>query len=299
MRSPCSPRCSCLGTCPTPWGGGRIFAALVLLLLSLGVFIGARSVVWLIAARLLQGFATGLLTAAASASMLDLEPGGRPGLAALANVVAAMAGQAVGALGSGALVQYAPDPLRLVYIVVLVAVLVVGVAAVRADPRDRGDPTRLHRPHPSRRSARGATRLPGRRAVPDRDLGAQQLLPLARTESHADPRRQRQPTHRRERSGDPARRRHGVGDRRAWARRPSADARGMRRACRRRRAGRAGPRPAEHADLQRQHLRRRARPRNGVLGRPARAVGAGRGRRPGRARRDDLRRGLRLFSVRR
>lgn len=94
-----------------------VLAATALLLISLTLFALAGGVGWLFAARLLQGLAVGLVTAAASAVMLDTEPPGHPGLASLANVLAAMGGQALGVLVSAALVELAPDPLRLVYLV--------------------------------------------------------------------------------------------------------------------------------------------------------------------------------------
>lgn len=111
-----------------------LFAASAILVAALGLFIAADGVAWMILARLLQGFATGLLTAAASASMLDLAPERRPGFAALVSVVTAMGGQATGALASGALVQYAPQPTRLVFAALIVTVLVLVALAYRVVP---------------------------------------------------------------------------------------------------------------------------------------------------------------------
>ncbi|HUA73248.1 MAG TPA: MFS transporter [Solirubrobacteraceae bacterium] len=79
------------------------------------LFAEARSVAWLFAARLLQGFATGVATAGVSAALIDLQPGHRPRLGALLAASAPMTGLAAGALGSGLLVEYAPEPTRLVY----------------------------------------------------------------------------------------------------------------------------------------------------------------------------------------
>lgn len=96
-----------------------VFAATAMLLLALVLFALADGVVWLFAARLVQGLAVGLLTAAVSAVMLDTEPPDRPRLASLANVLAAMGGQALGVSISALLVEFAPYPLRLVYLVAL------------------------------------------------------------------------------------------------------------------------------------------------------------------------------------
>jgi len=48
--------------------------ALVLLGLSTGLFAAARRTAWLFAARAVQGFATGVLTGAATAALVELEP---------------------------------------------------------------------------------------------------------------------------------------------------------------------------------------------------------------------------------
>lgn len=92
-----------------------IATALVLQAAAMVLFLLADGVGWLYAARLTQGCATGLVTAAVSAALVDLQPAGRPGLAPLVNSVAPAAGLAAGALVSGALVQYAPAPIRLIY----------------------------------------------------------------------------------------------------------------------------------------------------------------------------------------
>lgn len=92
------------------------------LLFSLGLeiagmllFAEAQGVGWLFIARLLQGFATGVATAAVSAALIDLQPRHKPRLGALLAASAPMTGLAAGALGSGLLVEYAPEPTRLVY----------------------------------------------------------------------------------------------------------------------------------------------------------------------------------------
>src|SRR5215218_6279547 len=51
-----------------------LLVALGTLMVTTGLFIAADSVVWLFAARGLQGLATGLALGAASASLLDLHP---------------------------------------------------------------------------------------------------------------------------------------------------------------------------------------------------------------------------------
>jgi MFS family permease len=104
----------------------------------------AACVVWwlapgtgaLFAARALQGLGVGLATGAIGASLLELEPAGRR-LAGLLTSGSQMLGLAVGALGSAVLVQYAPDPMSLVWWL-LFAAFVAGVLAVVAMPEPGG-----------------------------------------------------------------------------------------------------------------------------------------------------------------
>src|ERR1700741_4135166 len=78
---------------------------------SLLVFRHADSVAWLIAARAVQGLATGIATSALSAGMLDVDRE----RGSLLNSVSPLVGMGVGALGAGALAQFAPAPTRLVF----------------------------------------------------------------------------------------------------------------------------------------------------------------------------------------
>lgn len=97
-----------------------ILASLVLEIVAVLLFWRADSVAWLLAARILQGLATGLATSALSAGLVDLQPA----KGALVNSVAPLAGLGLGALGAGVLVQFAPAPTQLVYEVLLAFFLV-------------------------------------------------------------------------------------------------------------------------------------------------------------------------------
>lgn len=88
-----------------------IGAALLLEIVSIGLFIMATDARWLIAARLVQGFATGMATSSLGAALLDCDRRQGP----LINSLAPLLGMACGALGSSLLVEFAPAPLRLVY----------------------------------------------------------------------------------------------------------------------------------------------------------------------------------------
>ena len=88
-----------------------IFTAVVLNILAMLLFIHADSVTWLISARILQGFATGMATAVLGATLLDTDRERGP----LVNSVAPLTGMAIGGLGCGVLAEFAPAPLHLTY----------------------------------------------------------------------------------------------------------------------------------------------------------------------------------------
>ena len=92
-----------------------ILAALILNVVSMAMFMTADSATALIAARALQGFATGLATATLGAAILDNDRSRGPVL----NSITAFGGLTAGSLGAGILVTYAPDPRQLVYVVLL------------------------------------------------------------------------------------------------------------------------------------------------------------------------------------
>ncbi|HWI73862.1 MAG TPA: MFS transporter [Baekduia sp.] len=110
-----------------------LLLALSVQLAAMVLFGVAHDVNVLFAARIVQGLATGVATGALSAALIDLQPEGRPHLGALLSAAAPPLGLAAGALGSGLLVQYGPDPLRLVYWL-LVGVFALAIAGVLAMP---------------------------------------------------------------------------------------------------------------------------------------------------------------------
>lgn len=78
-------------------------------------FIAAQGEALLYVGRLLQGLGTGMAIGALSAWLVDLQPPDNPRLGALVAGTATMLGLGAGGLGAAVLVQFAPDPLRLVY----------------------------------------------------------------------------------------------------------------------------------------------------------------------------------------
>lgn len=100
-----------------------IFTAVLLNALAMLLFIYADSVSWLISARVLQGFATGMATAVLSATLLDTDRQQGP----LINSVAPLLGMALGGLGCGLLAEFAPAPLQLTYWLLLALFVLQGV----------------------------------------------------------------------------------------------------------------------------------------------------------------------------
>lgn len=111
-----------LGRRPVLVGALAVQAASMVLLASAD---GAGA---LIAARVLQGAATGAATSAAGAALLDLEDPRRPGRSALTNSIAPVAGMAAGVLAATLLVRFAPAPTVTVYIVLAVLFVSQAVA---------------------------------------------------------------------------------------------------------------------------------------------------------------------------
>ncbi|MEA2191307.1 MAG: hypothetical protein QOI73_1428, partial [Solirubrobacteraceae bacterium] len=108
-------------------------AAIALEALALVLFIVAGDVTVLAIARVAQGIATGAAMTTLGAALVDLNPAHAPGRAGLVNGVAPLGGLALGALGCGALVQFAPAPTHLVYALLLTG-MVAGAALVARMP---------------------------------------------------------------------------------------------------------------------------------------------------------------------
>lgn len=109
-----------------------IAAAIGLQAVSTVVFIAANGLAMLYLARIIQGLATGLVTAAVAATLIDLQSPRHPGRGALVNAVTPTFGLGGGALVAGALVQYGPAPTRLIYVVELTALVLLAAALTLA-----------------------------------------------------------------------------------------------------------------------------------------------------------------------
>jgi MFS family permease len=135
-----------------------LLVALGTLLATTVIYMAAQSVVWLFVARGLQGLATGLALAAASAALLDLHPRKDPAGVGLTNGVASAAGIGLGMLVSAVAVQALPAPRVIPYVVLftLFAIAFVGALLMpepvttrskpRLTPQRPGVPAVVRRP---------------------------------------------------------------------------------------------------------------------------------------------------------
>jgi MFS family permease len=95
---------------------------------AMAVFLDANGVGALVAARVVQGLATGAAVGVLGAYLLDLQPPDGSRLGSLVNSVAPATGLAIGAVGTGLLIEYAPHPTRLVFAILAAAFLVLAAA---------------------------------------------------------------------------------------------------------------------------------------------------------------------------
>ncbi len=116
-----------------------ILAALVLNVLAQLTFLTAHSAGALVAARAIQGFATGAAITSLAAAILDTSPRRGP----LLNSITPFIGLTLGTLGSGLLVTFAPAPDRLVFVILLAGSLVLGLLLTQVGESTVGKPGAL------------------------------------------------------------------------------------------------------------------------------------------------------------
>jgi MFS family permease len=112
-------------------------SAITLEVVALVLFLTAGGVPVLLLARIVQGIATGAAMSSLSATLVDLNPPHARARAGIVNSVAPIGGLALGALGCGVLVQFAPAPTHLIY-ALLFAVMVMAFGLVVAIPETSG-----------------------------------------------------------------------------------------------------------------------------------------------------------------
>lgn len=113
-------------------GRRRVIAlGLALATVAMVVFAVARGTGWLFAARAVQGLAVGVITGTATAALVEHEPRGDQGRAALAAALGQAGGGAAGPVLAGALAEWAPAPRVLCYLVGAALTAAVAVATLR------------------------------------------------------------------------------------------------------------------------------------------------------------------------
>jgi MFS family permease len=113
-----------------------LVAAVLLTMASAATFALANSVAALFLGRVLSGVAAGLYVSAASPALIELSPAPDGRRAAVVSAASSVLGLGLGPLLAGLLAQYAPDPLRLAFIVELALAVAVG-AGLLAIPESR------------------------------------------------------------------------------------------------------------------------------------------------------------------
>jgi len=107
-----------------------LISSLAVELVSMAMFLFAPSIGWIIAARVLQGVATGAATTAFSAAVVELAPGHRKRLGATIVGVAPAVGLGLGALSSGVIAHFdtgTPTPVWAALVVIMAAGTVFAV----------------------------------------------------------------------------------------------------------------------------------------------------------------------------
>ena len=117
-----------------------IVAGLIASLGGLVLFAAADATGWLLTARAVQGLAVGAVSGSATAALVELEPRGDGARAALLSTLAQAGGCAAGPLLAGILVQWAPAPRELCFLVGIV--LTVGAIAAVLTTAETAPPGR-------------------------------------------------------------------------------------------------------------------------------------------------------------
>lgn len=140
-----------------------LLGVLVIQLTSNVMFFVADDIQWVIAARVVQGFATGAATTAFTASLVELAPATRKGLGATLSSVGLTGGLAVGSLLAGLAIQFTATPNEIVFatlsVTTVLGIVVVAMApetAARAPGTVRSLIPTVTVPHSARREFKAA-----------------------------------------------------------------------------------------------------------------------------------------------
>ena len=115
-----------------------LIGALSVQLLAMVMFFFASDIGWVIAARAVQGLATGSAFSAFTAALVELAPRGRKELGAVIGSVAPAGGLGLGALLTGAAIQFTGSPAKIVFAALAVVTsLGIGVAILSPETVSR------------------------------------------------------------------------------------------------------------------------------------------------------------------
>ncbi|MDT5003441.1 MAG: hypothetical protein QOJ24_617 [Mycobacterium sp.] len=110
-----------------------LLGALIIQLASNVMFLLAPDIGWVIAGRIVQGFATGSATTAFTAALVELAPPNRKRLATILGSVGLTGGLGVGSLLTGLAIQFTTDANAIVF-TVLAIMTVLGIVVVAMSP---------------------------------------------------------------------------------------------------------------------------------------------------------------------
>ena len=115
-----------------------LLAGAAFALISAVVFLFADDVALLLVARVLSGFSAGVFAGTATAAVVEAAPPARRERAAVAATIANIGGLGAGPVLAGLLVQYAPYPLQLSFVVhIVLVVLAVGAVLLAPETSSR------------------------------------------------------------------------------------------------------------------------------------------------------------------
>jgi MFS family permease len=117
-----------------------LISALSLELVSMIVFLEARSIGWVIGGRVIQGIATGAATSAFSAAIVELAPAHRKALGATISSVTPAAGLGVGAVFAGAVAQFSSAAATTVWAILVAVVALATLFALFVPETTSGQP---------------------------------------------------------------------------------------------------------------------------------------------------------------
>lgn len=109
-----------------------LLAGTLCALASAVVFLSADTVAQLLVGRVLSGLSAGLFTGTATAAIIESAPPRWHTRAPAVATIANMGGLSSGPILAGLLVQYAPEPLRLPFVVHIALTVLAGIAALVA-----------------------------------------------------------------------------------------------------------------------------------------------------------------------